>query len=73
MNSNWGHCQHCQHFDSPARVPLSTEEARCLHGELRKFQLVVFGASGCRGFTLRAGLQPSVEEPPGTLVDEAFG
>lgn len=60
---NWGHCQHCKYFASPARAPLPTEEARCLHPELSKYELVVFGASGCSGYELRPGLHPSVEEP----------
>lgn len=62
-NRNWGHCQHCKYFASPARVPLPTEEARCFHPQLKKYELVVFGASGCKGFELRPGLQPAVEEP----------
>jgi hypothetical protein len=73
MSSQWGHCQHCKHFDSPAHTPLPNEEARCLHPELHRFQLVVFGASGCRGFALRAGLQPDIEGPPDVILDEAFG
>lgn len=62
-NGNWGHCQHCQYFASPAKMPLPTEEARCKHPQLSQYELVVFGASGCNGFELRPGLQPAVEEP----------
>lgn len=63
-NQNWGHCQHCKHFASPARAPLPAEEARCLQPELGKYELIVFGASGCRAFELRPGFQASIEEPP---------
>ena len=59
----WGHCQHCRYFASLARLPLATEEARCLHPELSRYELKVFGSSGCRGFELRPGLEKEVEEP----------
>ena len=62
-NSHWGHCQHCKYFASPARMPLPNEEARCMQPELARFELKVFGASGCKGFELRPGLAPEVEEP----------
>jgi len=65
---NWGHCQHCKHFASPARVPLPAEEARCLHRELGKYDLAVFGASGWLGFDLRPGLGRGVEDPPEPVV-----
>ena len=38
-DDNWGHCQHCKHFASPARAPLSTEEATCSRPELAKHGL----------------------------------
>lgn len=60
---NWGHCQQCRYFASPARAPLPSEEARCLQPQLEKYELIVFGASGCNAFSLRPGLQPTVEEP----------
>lgn len=63
QNGNWGHCQHCKHFASPARKPLPNEEARCMQPTLSGFHLKVFGASGCTGFELRPGLDRSVEEP----------
>ena len=63
-NHSWGHCKHCKYFASPARVPLSTEEARCMQPQLARVQLVVFGASGCSAFELRQGLPPTVEEQP---------
>ena len=62
-NHQWGHCQHCRYFGSLARIPLPNEEARCQHAELSRYELKVFGASGCRGFELRAGLEKEVEEP----------
>ena len=60
---HWGHCQHCTYFASLARIPLPNEEARCLQPELSRYELKVFGASGCRAFELRAGLDRDVEEP----------
>jgi hypothetical protein len=62
-NGNWGHCQHCKYFGSPARAPLGAEEAPCKHPELSRFQLIVFGASGCSGFELRPGTSAEVEAP----------
>jgi hypothetical protein len=62
-DESWGHCQHCKHFASLARIPLPNEEARCRHPVLSRFELKVFGASGCKGFELRPGLEPEVEEP----------
>lgn len=62
-NGNWGHCQHCKYFGSPARNPLGNEEAPCKHPELSRFQLIVFGASGCTGFDLRPGITGVSEEP----------
>jgi len=62
-NHQWGHCQHCKYFGSLARIPLPNEEARCKHPELARFELKVFGASGCREFALRSGLERQVEEP----------
>jgi hypothetical protein len=62
-DARWGHCQHCKYFRSLAKMPLPNEEARCGHPELSKFQLKVFGASGCTGFELRPGLDRNVEEP----------
>ena len=59
----WGHCLHCKYFGSLAGIPISAEEARCKQPELVKFDLKVFGASGCRAFELRAGLEPTLEEP----------
>ena len=59
--SNWGHCQHCRFFGSPARVPLGEEEASCEQPELATFHLLVFGASGCNAFELRPGLIESAE------------
>jgi hypothetical protein len=71
MNTqSWGHCKHCKHFGSPAQIPLSNEEARCQHPSLSRYDLVVFGASGCSQFELRQGLERGVEamrthiEPP---------
>jgi hypothetical protein len=54
----WGHCQHCRYFGSLAVIPLPNEEARCKHPELSRYELKVFGASGCRAFELRAHLEP---------------
>ncbi len=62
MNGSWGHCQHCKHFASPARMPLEDEEAACRHPVLSKYQLLVFGAGGCNGFDLRPGIAPTSEE-----------
>jgi len=61
-DDQWGHCQHCKHFGSPARAPLGNEEAACGQPQLARHKLVVFGASGCTLFELRAGLSPQVEE-----------
>ena len=61
-DDQWGHCKHCKHFGSPARIPLGNEEAACKEPQLARVQLVVFGASGCTKFELRAGLRPQVEE-----------
>jgi hypothetical protein len=60
---NWGHCRSCKFFASPASVPLASEEARCKHPELSKYALTVFGASGCSGWELRAGLPEGEERP----------
>jgi hypothetical protein len=60
---NWGHCQHCRFFGSPSRVPLEDEEAACQQPELSKFELRVFGASGCNSFELRSGVSESEEHP----------
>jgi len=62
-DDQWGHCQHCKHFGSPARAPLGTEEANCNQPELAEHKLSVFGACGCTLFELRAGVAPEVEQP----------
>jgi hypothetical protein len=62
-DEKWGHCQHCRHFGSLAPIPLPGEEARCNHAELKRYELRVFGAGGCKGFELRAGLEEGVEAP----------
>lgn len=62
-NHQWGHCEHCKYFASPALVPVGSEEAKCMHRALSKFNLLVFGASGCSAFELRPGLPESVERP----------
>jgi hypothetical protein len=67
----WGHCEHCRFFASPAKIPLGGEEARCMHPVLAKYQLHVFGASGCSNFDLRAGLSGRVELPKGTSLRRA--
>jgi hypothetical protein len=59
----WGHCQNCRYFASLSRKPVASEEARCLQPELSRYDLKVFGASGCRAFELRPGLGKEVEEP----------
>ncbi|MBI3185866.1 MAG: hypothetical protein HYZ28_27335 [Myxococcales bacterium] len=63
---DWGHCMHCRYFASPARVPMAAEEARCEQPELSRYQLKVFGASGCNGWelrpSLRAAAQPEASE-----------
>ena len=64
MSTNWGHCKNCQHFASPAALPLDTEEAACRQPSLAHFSLKVFGACGCNGFEVRAGLPSSIEQPP---------
>jgi hypothetical protein len=60
---SWGHCQNCKHFASLSRKPVASEEARCLHPDLSRYDLKVFGSCGCRGFELRPGLGREVEEP----------
>lgn len=62
-NGDWGHCQHCKYFGSPARNPLSNEEAACQQPELSRYHLVLFGASGCTLFELRPGTSDRAEEP----------
>ncbi len=62
-DGNWGHCEHCRYFGSPALVPLVNEEAPCEHPDLTRFHLVVFGASGCNAFELRAGAPAAAESP----------
>jgi hypothetical protein len=44
-------------------MPLSDEEAYCQHPALSKYQLLVFGASGCNGFELRPGVEKTTEQP----------
>lgn len=63
IDRHWGHCQHCKYFESLARLPLPNEEARCSQPELSRYELRVFGASGCAVFELRPGLDREVEEP----------
>lgn len=60
-NGTWGHCKHCKYFGSPAQTPLVNEEAPCEQPELGLFHLVVFGASGCNAFELRAGVPAEAE------------
>jgi hypothetical protein len=62
-NSRWGHCRNCKHFESPAKAPRDGEEAACGEPTLAKFQLRVFGTSGCNHFELRPGFSIAVEEP----------
>jgi len=62
-NGNWGHCNHCKHFGSPAQAPLGGEEAACREPRLAKFQLRVFGACGCNRFALRPGISEAAEKP----------
>jgi hypothetical protein len=61
-DGRWGHCQHCRFFASPARLPVVEEEARCTEPTLAKFELQVFGASGCNAFELRPGLVGTAEQ-----------
>lgn len=63
-DKNWGHCQHCKFFASPAPMPVEDEEAACKHPVHSKYQLLVFGACGCNGFELRPGLEKQTEQPP---------
>jgi len=60
---NWGHCNHCRYFGSPAKAPMGGEEASCNQPQLAKVQLHVFGACGCNQFSLRPGLSKMVENP----------
>lgn len=62
-NGRWGHCQRCRFFASPARIPLEDEEARCQEPTLSRFELLVFGASGCNAFELREGVSDEAERP----------
>jgi hypothetical protein len=62
-DDKFGHCQHCKYFGSPARAPLVNEEAACHQPNFKPYKLVVFGASGCTLFELRAGLNERIEEP----------
>lgn len=58
----WGHCQSCRYFGSPARQPLEDEEAACMQPTLSRYQLHVFGASGCNAFELRPGVTDEREQ-----------
>lgn len=69
----WGHCEHCNFFASPAIVPVGSEEAKCTHPVLAKYQLQVFGAGGCSGFEVRAGLPETVERPERATPRRAVG
>lgn len=62
-NQQWGHCKHCKYFGSPAKQPLGEEEARCQEPTLSRFELLVFGASGCNAFELRQGVAETTEQP----------
>jgi hypothetical protein len=62
-NGRWGHCKHCKHFDSPARIPVDQEEAQCRQALLSKHELRTFGASGGNLYQLRKGLSERVERP----------
>lgn len=62
-DNQWGHCQHCKYFGSPANAPLASEEASCKEPQLAAHKLKVFGACGCTLFELRAGFDERVEEP----------
>jgi hypothetical protein len=62
-DDTWGHCQHCKFFGSPAHAPLVNEEAPCNQPQFSRHKLVVFGASGCTLFELRAGLREPIEVP----------
>lgn len=62
-DQSWGHCQHCRFFASPSRRPLQDEEAACRQPELSRYELRVFGASGCNAFELRPGLTEAEERP----------
>jgi hypothetical protein len=42
-------------------MPLEDEEAACQQPELSRYELRVFGASGCNAFELRATLTESEE------------
>lgn len=59
--SHFGHCKHCKYFASPAPKPLDLEEAPCNEPKLKKYDLRVFGASGCNAFELRRGLAETLE------------
>ena len=63
-DQKWGHCKQCKYFASPARLPLEDEEAPCLHPVLSKYRLTVFGANGCTGWDLRAGMGAAAPSPP---------
>jgi hypothetical protein len=62
-SANWGHCGHCRFFGSPAKAPLDGEQAGCNEPTLTRFELRVFGMSGCNHFELRPGLSGEVEQP----------
>lgn len=62
-DNQWGHCQHCKYFGSPARTPVSSEEAACNQPQLAAHRLTIFGACGCTLFELRAGLDQRTEQP----------
>jgi hypothetical protein len=66
VDGKWGHCQDCAYFGSPAQAPLSNEEAACEQPDLRRFHLVVFGASGCNAFEVRPRV--TEEQPVGAAV-----
>ncbi len=62
---NWGNCKQCKYFGSRESTPDDTESAACLQSELRKFELKVFGASGCNAWELRPEAMEPIQEQPG--------
>ena len=54
----------CRFWDAEGErtKELAPEEALCQHAELKKFQLIVSGGSGCNSWEKHANVTPDAEE-----------
>jgi len=58
-----GACLTCRFWDAeePRDEALAPEEALCLQPELRNYQLIVSGGSGCNRWEKQPGVSPAAE------------